>query len=207
MCTTIPPCCDMQGESCIARHKASSDSPSWPAIPPKGGEAEKKRRHGKRPQQGASARRGLGPLCVPGGCRWVCFVFFPASGYRNNDNLNNHGSNGNYWSSSLNTSNENNARNLNFNSGNVNTSNNNNRYNGFPVRPVAALAPQPSAYFLPNTTYPPCLSSCHAKNCSQTSSRPTHRQPHEPAVQQHLPQRVRPVHEAHPRLPPLRALR
>lgn len=62
-------------------------------------------------------------------------VFLPAAGYRNDTNLNNVGSNGNYWSSSLNTSNPNNAYNLNFNSGNVNW-NNNNRNNGFSVRPV-----------------------------------------------------------------------
>ena len=48
------------------------------------------------------------------------------------------GSNGNYWSSSLNTDNPNNAYNLNFNSDNVNR-NNNNRYNGFSVRPVSAF--------------------------------------------------------------------
>ena len=64
----------------------------------------------------------------------------PASGYRNSDNLNNRGSNGNYWSSSLNSSNTDNAYNLNFNSGNINPSNNNNRYYGYPVRPVAAFA-------------------------------------------------------------------
>ncbi|MBQ6204190.1 MAG: hypothetical protein IJK46_08880 [Prevotella sp.] len=49
--------------------------------------------------------------------------------------MNNAGSNGNYWSSTLNESNTNNAWNLNFNSGNVNT-NNNNRNNGQSVRPV-----------------------------------------------------------------------
>ena len=62
--------------------------------------------------------------------------FLPAAGYRNNDNLNNAGSNGNYWSSSLNTDNPNNASNVNFNSDNVNR-NNNNRYNGQSVRPVS----------------------------------------------------------------------
>lgn len=61
----------------------------------------------------------------------------PASGYRNGSNLNNQGSNGYYWSSTLNSNNRNNAYNLNFNSSNHNV-NNNNRYNGFPVRPVAA---------------------------------------------------------------------
>ncbi len=62
----------------------------------------------------------------------------PASGYRNESNLNNHGSNGNYWSSTLNSNNTSNAYNLNFNSGNFNS--NNNRYNGHTVRPVAAPA-------------------------------------------------------------------
>ena len=63
------------------------------------------------------------------------FFFLPAAGYRNDSSLNNAGSWGNYWSSSLNTNNSNNAYNLNFNSGNVN-SNNNNRNNGQSVRPV-----------------------------------------------------------------------
>lgn len=62
----------------------------------------------------------------------------PASGYRNNGDLNNHGSNGYYWSGTLNSSNSNNAYYLNFNSGNYDW-NNNNRYNGHTVRPVAAL--------------------------------------------------------------------
>jgi uncharacterized protein (TIGR02145 family) len=54
------------------------------------------------------------------------------SGNRNNadGSLNNVGSNGNYWSSSVNGTN---AWNLNFNSGNANM-NNNNRANGFSVR-------------------------------------------------------------------------
>jgi hypothetical protein len=47
--------------------------------------------------------------------------------------INNAGSNGNYWSSSVNGSN---ARNLNFNSGNAGT-NNNNRANGFSARCLA----------------------------------------------------------------------
>ena len=66
-------------------------------------------------------------------------LFLPAAGNRNNSSLNNAGSNGNYWSRTLNESNPNNARNLNFNSGNINT-NNNNRYNGFSVRPVRLSA-------------------------------------------------------------------
>ena len=59
----------------------------------------------------------------------------PAAGNRNGTEFNNVGSNGNYWSSSLNTDNPNNAWNLNFNSTNGNM-NNNNRNNGFSVRPV-----------------------------------------------------------------------
>ena len=62
-------------------------------------------------------------------------IFLPAAGYRYDSSLNNAGSNGNYWSSSLNTNNPNNAYNLNFNSDNVDW-NNNNRYYGFSVRPV-----------------------------------------------------------------------
>ena len=60
----------------------------------------------------------------------------PAAGNRNGTSLNNAGSNGNYWSSSLNENNSDNARNVNFNSEEVNR-NNNNRYNGFSVRPVS----------------------------------------------------------------------
>ena len=62
--------------------------------------------------------------------------FFPAAGNCNNGSVNNVGSNGNYWSSSLNTDNMINGRNLNFNNGNVNWQNNNNRYYGFSVRGV-----------------------------------------------------------------------
>ena len=60
--------------------------------------------------------------------------FFPCSGNGNGQSWNNRGSNGNYWSSSLNSAT--NGRNLNFNSGGVNPQNNNNRFNGFAVRPV-----------------------------------------------------------------------
>ena len=67
-------------------------------------------------------------------------LFLPAAGNRWNDNLNNAGSNGNYWSSSLNTSNPNNAWNFNFNSGNYNM-NKNNSNNGQSVRAVRS-APQ-----------------------------------------------------------------
>ncbi|MBQ9474721.1 MAG: hypothetical protein IJU69_00490 [Bacteroidales bacterium] len=68
----------------------------------------------------------------------------PAAGNRNGTSLNNAGSNGNYWSSSLNTDNPNNAWNVNFNSNEVNR-NNNNRYNGFSVRPVSAFTMARSA--------------------------------------------------------------
>ena len=65
-------------------------------------------------------------------------LFLPAAGNRNNNSsaLNNAGTNGNYWSSSVNGTN---AYNLNFNSGTVNPGNNNNRANGFSLRCVAAL--------------------------------------------------------------------
>ena len=64
-----------------------------------------------------------------------CFSM-PAAGNRNNSDLNNAGSNGNYWSSTANDNN--NSYNLNFNSGNYDL-NNNNRNNGFTVRPVSVL--------------------------------------------------------------------
>gem|GEM_PF-3965593 len=60
----------------------------------------------------------------------------PAAGYRNESNLNDAGSNGNYWSSSLYTDNPNNAYDLYFNDGNVNAQNNDNRYYGQSVRAV-----------------------------------------------------------------------
>jgi hypothetical protein len=59
-------------------------------------------------------------------------VLLPMAGNRNNSNgsLNNVGSNGNYWFSTVSGTN---ARNLNFNSSNANM-NTNNRANGFSVR-------------------------------------------------------------------------
>ena len=76
---------------------------------------------------------GFLSVCCPHGIDFdVCF--FPASGNRNGTGLNNRGSNGNYWSASLNSSA--NGYNLNFNSGGVNPANNNNRFNGFSVRAV-----------------------------------------------------------------------
>ena len=60
------------------------------------------------------------------------YVLLPVAGNRNNSNgsLNNVGSNGNYWSSTIDGTN---SRNLNFNSSNANM-NSNNRANGFSVR-------------------------------------------------------------------------
>ena len=72
-----------------------------------------------------------------------CRDFLPAAGNRWDESLNNDGSNGNYWSGTLNSGNENNAHNLNFNSGNWNW-NNNNRNNGHSVRPVAAFTGAPN---------------------------------------------------------------
>lgn len=61
-----------------------------------------------------------------------CLPAYVVAGNRNHNDgsLNNVGSNGNYWSSTVNGSN---SRNLNFNSGNANM-NNNNRANGFSAR-------------------------------------------------------------------------
>lgn len=60
------------------------------------------------------------------------YVLLPVAGNRNNSNgsLNNVGSNGNYWSSTIDGTN---LRNLNFNSSNANM-NSNNRANGNSVR-------------------------------------------------------------------------
>jgi hypothetical protein len=67
-------------------------------------------------------------------CFKMCkrYVLLPVAGNRNNNNgsLNNVGSNGNYWSSTVDGTN---SRNLNFNSSNANM-NNNNRANGNSVR-------------------------------------------------------------------------
>ena len=64
----------------------------------------------------------------------IDLCFFPASGNRNGTGLNNRGTNGNYWSVSLNS--QTNGYNLNFNSEGVNPANNNSRFNGFSVRAV-----------------------------------------------------------------------
>ncbi|MCC8146604.1 MAG: hypothetical protein LIO93_09250 [Bacteroidales bacterium] len=64
-------------------------------------------------------------------------LLLPAAGIRNNNgNLNNVGTNGNYWSSTVSSTN---AYNLNFNSTNINPANNNNRSNGMSVRCVSEL--------------------------------------------------------------------
>jgi uncharacterized protein (TIGR02145 family) len=67
----------------------------------------------------------------------LLFFFLPAAGNRNHNDgeVNNVGTNGNYWGSTVNDIN---AHNLNFNSENVNV-NNTNRANGLSVRCVAAL--------------------------------------------------------------------
>lgn len=76
-----------------------------------------------------------------------CQTIAPAAGYRNGTSVNNQGSNGNYWSGTLNEGNSNNAYYLNFNNGNVNWNNNNRNY-GHSVRPVSELM-QPSASLSP----------------------------------------------------------
>ena len=64
--------------------------------------------------------------------RMCKYMLYASAGNRNRTNglLNNQGTNGNYWSSTVSGTN---ARNLNFNSTVANT-NNNNRANGFSVR-------------------------------------------------------------------------
>ena len=91
------------------------------------------------PDRGGKNSRILGGLlrCIlPGGRTRMQSekLFFACSGNGNGTGWNNVGSNGNYWSASINSAA--NARNLNFNSGGVNPQNNNNRFNGFSVRPV-----------------------------------------------------------------------
>ena len=61
-------------------------------------------------------------------------IFFPASGYRYGTGLNNRGSSGYYWSSSLRS--QTNGYNLNFNSTGVNPAGDGNRFYGFSVRAV-----------------------------------------------------------------------
>ena len=61
-------------------------------------------------------------------------IFFPASGGRHGTGLDNRGSSGYYWSSSL--SSQTSGYNLNFNSGGVSPAHNNYRFYGFSVRAV-----------------------------------------------------------------------
>ena len=68
------------------------------------------------------------------------------------------GGNGNYWSSSPNSTD--NSRNLNFNSTNLNPLNNNNRANGFSVRP-ARIRHQMQQTVRAGCIASPCLFSCH----------------------------------------------
>ena len=77
-------------------------------------------------------------------------LFFPCSGNGNGTSWNNRGSNGNYWSSSLNSAT--NGRNLNFNSGGVNPQNNNNRFNGFTGRAVQHSQKPSFIFFLMTLT-------------------------------------------------------
>ena len=64
-------------------------------------------------------------------------VFFPACGRMQDTNLNNVGTKGHYWSSTLHTSNTSSAYYLGFNSSEVSPSGNLWLYYGFPVRPVS----------------------------------------------------------------------
>jgi hypothetical protein len=65
---------------------------------------------------------------------WSRLLFFACSGNGNGQSWNNRGSNGNYWSRSLNS--QTNGRNLNFNSGGVNPQYYYNRFYGFARRAV-----------------------------------------------------------------------
>ena len=62
-------------------------------------------------------------------------IFLPAAGYRDDTSLNDAGRYGDYWSRSLNTSNNYGAYDLGFYSRNIFTGNHN-RYRGYSVRPV-----------------------------------------------------------------------
>ena len=64
-------------------------------------------------------------------------IFFPASGYRGYDDLYYRGSDGNYWSRTLDSGATGFARYLDFNSGSINPTYFYYRSHGFPVRPVA----------------------------------------------------------------------
>ena len=75
-----------------------------------------------------------------------CSADLPAAGYRYGSDLENAGTNGNYWSSSVNESNPNNAYNFNFNSDDHDW-NNDNRYYGQSVRAVTELTGLPLSLF------------------------------------------------------------
>ena len=96
-------------------------------------------KRGKRKSRGPAGNTGTGsgpcPVQLPLPFNTACCHGMPAAGNRNGTSLNNAGSNGNYWSSTLNSGNSNNAYELNFNSDNHNV-NNSNRYYGQSVRPV-----------------------------------------------------------------------
>ncbi len=64
-------------------------------------------------------------------------IFLPAAGYRNGDNLNRAGSNGRYWSSTLNMDFPYRAWYVGFYSGDVGRGDNNYRFHGQSVRPVS----------------------------------------------------------------------
>ena len=64
-------------------------------------------------------------------------IFFPASGYRFFDVLDNHGSYGYYWSRSLTSGDISRACRLDFCSDDIYPAHNNDRISGFTVRPVA----------------------------------------------------------------------
>lgn len=76
------------------------------------------------------------------GYKFICkndkskYVFFPAGGYCSNGSVHDVGSYGNYWSSSVNSSNVQYAYSLFFNSSLVHCQYNGNRCNGFAVRGV-----------------------------------------------------------------------
>lgn len=86
------------------------------------------------------------PTFNPGDCQ----VSEPFAGNRNEDELNNEGYYGNYWSGTYNDDNGNNAYELNFNDNDDNWNynwDNNNRCYGQSVRPVTELTGSPSSFF------------------------------------------------------------
>lgn len=90
---------------------------------------------------GKLSDRDSSPASSPGDCQFSV----PFAGNRNNDDLNNEGNNGYFWSGTYNDDNNgNNAYNLNCNKDNGNW-NNNNRKNGQSVRPVTELTGSPSS--------------------------------------------------------------